>query len=175
CVCDVDAYEQKCPAEKQKLLTFDNVSSCIRKSIWQEIPFREISFGEDIDWSKHVIEAGYKIVYEPNSAVIHSHNRSVWYETKRAYLTHRTLNETCGMQLIPSLKDLIETMPHHLRHNFNIIKQSSISSDQLYQLYTKAILLSFGIQFGIFLGGKRADYPKSWLFNKLDNVCSKGV
>ena len=40
------------PATRRSLATFDNVSSCVRRSVWEEIPFERTSFGEDIRWGK---------------------------------------------------------------------------------------------------------------------------
>ncbi len=66
--------------ERRGLAAFDNVSSCLRRSVWEEVPFEKTSFGEDIRWGKRVVEAGHKIVYEPRSAVLHSHERGPLYD-----------------------------------------------------------------------------------------------
>jgi rhamnosyltransferase len=58
----------------KKTVFFSNVSSCILKDIWKRYPFSEnLIMAEDLDWSKRVLEAGYKIAYEPESVVYHSH------------------------------------------------------------------------------------------------------
>jgi rhamnosyltransferase len=60
------------------LVFFSNTSSCIRKDIWEKYPFDDILVQtEDQAWSKQVLEAGYKIVYDPDSIVMHSHNNSL--------------------------------------------------------------------------------------------------
>jgi rhamnosyltransferase len=74
------------PAERRSLATFDNVSSCVRRSVLEEMPFERTVFGEDLRWGKRVIETGYKIVYEPRSAVLHSHERSALYDLRRHYV-----------------------------------------------------------------------------------------
>ncbi len=59
----------------KKAIFFSDTSSCIRKDIWEKFPFNEdLVQTEDQDWSKRVLEGGYKIVYEPASMVFHSHN-----------------------------------------------------------------------------------------------------
>jgi len=65
-------YDGLSPMDKYLFCNFDNVCSCIRKSVWEEIPFEETYFAEDLGWSKKVLEAGYTIVYEPEAAVYHS-------------------------------------------------------------------------------------------------------
>jgi len=69
--------------------SFDNVSSMVRRSAWEEVKFPGRRFAEDIGWCQEVLSRGYKVVYEPESAVIHSHNKSLWYEFKRVYLDHQ--------------------------------------------------------------------------------------
>jgi len=54
--------------------TFSNTSSAIRKSVWKHIPFSKVTFAEDALWADQVLRQGYKIVYEPSSCVIHSHD-----------------------------------------------------------------------------------------------------
>lgn len=54
---------------------FSNVSSAIRRSVWERIPFDEqLIISEDQQWSKEVLLQGYSILYEPSATVIHSHN-----------------------------------------------------------------------------------------------------
>lgn len=53
---------------------FHNANSMLRRAVWEAIPFREdVSNIEDRHWGKAVIEAGHKIVYEPEAAVYHHH------------------------------------------------------------------------------------------------------
>jgi rhamnosyltransferase len=108
-ITDRSYYEKLSPMEKYKFCNFDDVCSCIRKSVWEKIPFEEASFAEDLDWSKKVIESGFKIVYEPFAAVIHSHDRSVLYEYKRTYVCHRRLNELFGLRTVPALRHVVRS------------------------------------------------------------------
>lgn len=52
---------------------FNDVSSVVRRSAWERIPFQRTPFGEDIVWSDSALRAGYKIIFDPESVVIHSH------------------------------------------------------------------------------------------------------
>lgn len=69
------------------LALFDNVCSAIRKSVWQQTPFRYVEFAEDLEWALDVMRAGYKIAHEPAATVIHSHNRPAIYRLKRHFVT----------------------------------------------------------------------------------------
>lgn len=55
-------------------VTFSNTSSAIRKEIWQKYPFPRADFAEDAVWADSVLRAGYTLIYEPNSKILHSHN-----------------------------------------------------------------------------------------------------
>ncbi len=104
-------YEALSPSEKHILCTFDNVCSCIRRSVWREIPFRKTDFAEDLIWSKEVLEKGWKIVYEPEAAVIHSHKRSLRWEYERDYICHKALNELFGMTCVPTIMSVLTLCP----------------------------------------------------------------
>ncbi len=57
------------------LIFFSDVNSALRKSVWQHCPYDEnLIRTEDWEWAKRILTYGYKIVYEPEGAVYHSHN-----------------------------------------------------------------------------------------------------
>ena len=63
---------------------FSNVCSALRKDVWEMHPFSEtVLFGEDQEWSLRALKAGYKIVYEPEAVVIHSHNYTLAQALRR--------------------------------------------------------------------------------------------
>ena len=64
---------------------FSNVSSVLRRSVWQEIPFPEVEFAEDQLWAKGVLEAGYQTVYRADSLVYHSHAYGPWTNLRRHF------------------------------------------------------------------------------------------
>lgn len=100
----LDWYESLAPIEKYFFCNFDNVCSAVRKSVWQSHKFGQINFGEDIDWAERILKAGFKIVYEPAVAVIHSHDRPLSYEYKRTYICHRKLYRQFGLHLVPTMR-----------------------------------------------------------------------
>jgi rhamnosyltransferase len=67
---DPEVYER----DKFFYIYFSNTSSAIRRDVWEKIPFRRLDFAEDADWADRVLRAGYKIVFEPSSIVLHSHD-----------------------------------------------------------------------------------------------------
>jgi glycosyltransferase involved in cell wall biosynthesis len=63
-------------------LLFSNAASAIRRSVWREHPFT-LPAVEDLEWAHRVVEAGWSIVYEPQSAVYHSHRESPRAQARR--------------------------------------------------------------------------------------------
>lgn len=65
---------------------FGNVSSAIRKSVWEKVPFDEsLSYCEDEDWRRKVTRLNFKVMYEPEAKVYHSHNETLKQIYKRTY------------------------------------------------------------------------------------------
>ncbi len=105
-VANVAEFEALAPLERLRVAAFDNVSSAVRKSVMAEHPFKKRKFGEDIDWAKRVILAGYKLVFEPRSKVVHSHNYSAWRTLKRIYGDHANLHDLLGVHTIKTREEL---------------------------------------------------------------------
>ncbi|HWQ83035.1 MAG TPA: glycosyltransferase [Anaerolineales bacterium] len=64
-------------ANKFYYVFFSNTSSVLRKSVWEKLPFPKADFAEDAIWADKILRAGYKIVFEPDSMIMHSHNYSL--------------------------------------------------------------------------------------------------
>lgn len=106
---DSSRYTESSPAGRRSLALFDNVSSCVRRSVWEEFPFDKPPFGEDVRWGKKVVEAGYKLVYEPRSAVYHSHERGALYDVRRHYAEGLVLLDLFGFAPTPNLPLLLSS------------------------------------------------------------------
>jgi len=93
---DAAAFDRLPPDDKQLQCTFNNVSSIVRRSVWEQLPFRDVPFAEDLAWGYDVLRAGHSIIYEPASIVRHSHERPDWYELRRAYVDAKVVGELLG-------------------------------------------------------------------------------
>ncbi len=90
---DRAAFERLSALEKQRRCAFDNVSSIVRRSAWERIPFREIAYAEDLAWGYDVLRAGWAVIYEPAAVVYHSHERPWMYQLRRSYIEAKTVGE----------------------------------------------------------------------------------
>ncbi len=113
------AFDALTPTDRFERCAFDNVCSCVRRSVWESVPFRSTPIAEDLAWAKEVLLTGHRLAYAPEAVVVHSHDRSVGHELSRTRLVHRQLFELFGLRTIPSVPALVQavlsTMPLHLR------------------------------------------------------------
>lgn len=71
---------------------FSNVSSAIRREVWQNIPFRDdVLMSEDQYWACDALRAGYELAYQPTARVLHSHHYSLVALFRRNRLSGRSL------------------------------------------------------------------------------------
>jgi len=112
-------FDALTPSARLERCTFDNVCSCIRRSVWLRHPFRPTPIAEDVEWARDVLLAGHRLAYTPGAAVIHSHDRSAQYEFARTYVLHRRLHELFGLRTIPSVfglaRAVVSSLGEHLR------------------------------------------------------------
>jgi len=90
-ITDWDEFETLSVDQKLIRCAFNNVSSVLRRSVWEYIPLPDVAYAEDVAWALEVLRAGYRLVYEPTSVVIHSHQRSWKHTLQRAYTDGFTL------------------------------------------------------------------------------------
>jgi rhamnosyltransferase len=73
---------------------FSDVNSALRRSMWESIPYPEdFKTFEDLAIAKRVLDAGWKIVYEPKAPVFHSHHYSAKQLLKRYFDIGYTLKQ----------------------------------------------------------------------------------
>ncbi len=61
-----------------KFISFSDVSACYRRALLESLPILDaLPEVEDQYWCKCLLELGYRVVLEPTSLVIHSHNHSL--------------------------------------------------------------------------------------------------
>lgn len=70
---------------RQILHFFSDNNACLRRSVWQQIPYPDVDFAEDQIWAKTVVEAGWRKAYAHDAAVYHSHSYGIFERLQRAY------------------------------------------------------------------------------------------
>lgn len=73
---------------------FSDANSAIRRNVWQANPYPEnLKMFEDLAIAKVILDAGWKIVYEPGAPVFHSHSYDATQLFKRYFDIGYTLKE----------------------------------------------------------------------------------
>jgi rhamnosyltransferase len=173
---DWKQYRKLPPNRRRRLAAFDNVGSCIRRSVWREIPFEKTNFAEDLRWGKSVVEAGYKIVYEPHSAVFHSHERGALYDLRRYYVDQRVLLELFGTRQLPSLVRLPVGMVRTAGHLYRLLRREEVAAGTLLLAWL-AVKYTVPTQIGAYLGARSGTVARisPRAFGKMHRFLSKGI
>jgi rhamnosyltransferase len=143
------------PIAQLERCTFDNVCSCIRRSVWSRHPFRATPIAEDVEWAKEVLLAGHRLAYVPAAEVIHSHDRPARYEFVRTYTLHRRLYELFQLRTIPSVRLLACAIASSLAAHRRCERRFVPSG--------RAIALAFAWPLGQYLGALSA--VRGWQSN----------
>jgi len=142
------------PLARLHRCAFDNVCSCIRRSVWAQIPFAETSIGEDLEWAKAVLLAGFRLEYVADAVVVHSHDRPASYEFARTYVLHRRLYSLFGLRTIGSLRGLARAIAGSTRLHLRCERQAGSSGGKAGT--ARALALAVAWPLGQYLGGLSA-------------------
>jgi rhamnosyltransferase len=148
-------FDSLSPMDQFLSCAFDNVCSCIRRSVWEAHPFRSTPIGEDVEWAREVLLAGHRLVYTPGAVVVHSHDRSARYEFERTYALHRRLYELFRLRTIPSRSALTRAVGSSLvlhvrcQHKFPMTRKGVRD-------FGRAIALAVAWPVGQYLGARDA-------------------
>lgn len=102
---------------------YSDNNSCLRKSVWQDIPYPDVIYGEDQMWADLILNSGFKKAFAPMAIVSHSHEYGFREALLRANTEWHFFNEHLGKQL-PCKKDEVRAM---LNHSINVDKLTSQS------------------------------------------------
>jgi len=140
-------FDALSPVERMRRCTFDNVASCLRRSVWVRHPFKATPIAEDVEWAREVLLAGFGISFVPDAVVIHSHDRSARYEFERTRLLHERLFRLFGLRTIPRRSDLARAMVSSLGVHLGREWRSPAQ-------WPRAAALAVAWPYGQYLGGR---------------------
>ncbi len=83
---DFSVWKHFDPLTKRRVSFLDNVSSCIPKSVYGEVPFRPLINAEDMDLGIRMLEKGKRLGFLTSTGVFHWHERGPDYVLKRHYI-----------------------------------------------------------------------------------------
>ncbi len=98
-IVDEDDFRRR----KVHYVYFADTSSCLRRAVWDEQPFPRTDFAEDAQWAEAVLLAGYALVYEPRSRVLHSHSMPLAQHMRRNYEHARAMRRWSANRSVPAV------------------------------------------------------------------------
>lgn len=94
---------------------FNDVASALRASVWRELPFPDVAFGEDLAWAEAALAAGHRLAFVPGAVCHHAHA----YGPREAFRRNRVdaafHREQRGERLRPGLVSVLRGIAHELR------------------------------------------------------------
>ena len=148
------------PRERYLRCVFDNVSSAVRRSVWERHPFPVTPIAEDTEWARDVLLAGHRLAYVPDAVVVHSHERSARYELWRTYLVHQRLRALFGLRLVATPAHLLAAVAGSVgSHMRCLAREGSVFSPQ----GARALALAVAFPLGQYLGALSADTGRQYL------------
>lgn len=118
-----EEYAEDRAGYAQYLTFFSDNDSCLRRSVWEKIPYDDVDFSEDQIWARKIIEAGYGKAYVPKAAVYHSHNYPMKEYGKRYFDDFKAVYRVHSYVMCPTKKAFLKVWYQNLRHEAGYIKR----------------------------------------------------
>lgn len=169
---DPERYERE-EGYRHLLAYFSDNNSCLRRSIWEKIPYDDVDFAEDQIWARKIIELGYKKVYCPFSAVYHSHNYKLSTFFSRYFDEYRSLYKLHDFLIVKKGYLLIPAMGKHIISDFKyILSLKDIGKKAKLKNLWYSLCREICRYIGGYMGGHYHNYSQ-WLKNFCDNHISQ--
>jgi rhamnosyltransferase len=104
---------------------FSNANSALRRTVWQAAQFPEnLKVFEDLGIAKRILDAGWKIVYEPEAPVFHSHLHSTAGLFRRYFDIGYTLRRLEIWEAPGTKTSMFRTAANVLKNNLDRMRTS---------------------------------------------------
>lgn len=154
------------PGYRQWLHFFSSNNSCIRRSVWEQLPLPEVAFAEDQTWALRAIEAGHGKAFVPDAVVYHSHDFGVWETLQRNFDEARSFNLYFGYRIQDSLVRALKSGVQLARRDLGWLRSGGLRG---WRLFKNALYMSF-IEMARVAGqylGTRHDRLPAWLLRSV--------
>ena len=135
---------------------FSDNNAIIRRSVWEKIPYPDVSYAEDQLWAKLILQAGWKKGFSDLGAVFHSHNYSMVDLFRRSLDESRALEKYFNYQSAPSImKALRNWLGTSFRDTRYFFGRRTLRGGTFGQLVNRLVgnLVKY---VGLYLGGRTA-------------------
>ena len=109
---DREEFESLPPREQLALCSWDDVTAMYRREALLRIPFRPVSFAEDMVWARDALLAGEALVYDYSARVYHYHEESFRFRLRRTYTIQYHAHQVFGAA--PAIEPLFLELARHV-------------------------------------------------------------
>lgn len=110
CGLDYPDLDRLDPTTRRQLAHLDNVCLAISRSLFERFRFRG-RYAQDLDLGLRLLQAGYRLLYQVDNVVMHSHSRPAHYFLRREYVNSLTLADLLGLARgCHALADVLPTL-----------------------------------------------------------------
>ncbi len=113
---------------------------------------------------------------DPRCAVEHSHDNSIYYEFRRAWLDHQNIHNLTGLQLAPDIHRVLEYTASLAKHLFRVIwKDGEASVPAKVWWSAKIPYFAFTQNLAQMLGPLSDRHKKRGVWGPLDRDIRRGI
>lgn len=125
---------------------YSDNNSCLRRTVWEAIPYPDVIYGEDQMWAEYILKAGHKKAFAPMSIVYHSHEYGFREALSRANTEWHYFNECLGKKLPHEKQDVYAMVEHSIQSDMAMSQSLGLSVDRKVHHFARAA--------GYYLAGK---------------------
>jgi len=154
------------PGYRQWLHFFSNNNSCIRRTVWQQLPLPDVAFAEDQTWALRAVEAGYGKAFVPNAVVLHSHDFGIWETLQRNFDEARSFQRYFGYRLQPRLINALKAGMGLARRDGRWLRRAGLTGWRWFKNSVYMALIECARTLGQYLGSRHDRLPV-WLLHSI--------
>lgn len=154
------------PGYRQWLHFFSSNNSCIRRSVWEQLPLPEVAFAEDQTWALRAIEAGHAKAFVPDAVVFHSHDFGVWETLQRNFDEARSFNLYFGYRIQDSLPRALKSAVHLAKRDLAWLRTGGLRGWRLFKNAGYMACIELARVVGQYLGTRHDRLP-AWLLRSV--------
>ena len=155
---DGKRYQQD-PGYRQVLHFYSDNNSCMRKSVWERIPYPDVNYAEDQLWAKTIIERGLSKGYAHDAVVRHSHDYGVIETFRRSFDESSALKSLFGYLLADSWQNAARNAYGCAKRDFGYTLRTPGGG---FKLAVRAAICNVAKQLGYLLGTEANALP-GWM------------
>jgi rhamnosyltransferase len=136
---------------------YSDNNSALRKSIWTEIPYPEVAFGEDQLWAREIISKGHTKAYTSKAIVYHSHCFGLKEYLNRFKEEGAVLYEAHGWKICSTILGLPKQIAYLVKIDWLVLKNENGLFKKIYWFYYSIIrntLKAVGLYIGYKISAK---------------------